>query len=267
MSSQYFDAKLCVDEGRCHVRGLVVVRLRTLARHSLTLKLAGGPEVLKIVKRPIPKPESGWVLIKIKAFGLNRSELYTRQGHSPNVKFPRILGVEAAGIVEEAPGNEFSNGTTVVTATGGMGRDFDGSYAEYTCVPAHQVQAIETNLPFEILGGIPVMLQTVYGSLFQSLQLKKGEHLLVRGGTTSVGLAAATVAKQHGATVSSTSRNAKREALLRDHGADHVFIDNGSISEEVRKVFPDGVDKVLELIGTVSLSDSLRCTKKQGICW
>lgn len=67
----------------------------------------GGPEVLKIEIRPIPKPQNGEVLIRVKAFGLNRSELFTRQGHTPGVRFPRVLGIEAAGVVEEAPPGEF----------------------------------------------------------------------------------------------------------------------------------------------------------------
>lgn len=101
---------------------------------------AGGPEVLKLESRPIPTPKKGQVLIQVKAFGLNRSELFTRQGHSPGVPFPRILGIEAVGIVKEAPGNEFTQGDHVATAMGGLGRQFDGGYAEYTCVPAGQVQ-------------------------------------------------------------------------------------------------------------------------------
>jgi NADPH:quinone reductase-like Zn-dependent oxidoreductase len=96
----------------------------------------GGPKVLKIETRQAPVPREGEVLIRVKAFGLNRSELFTRQGYSPSVKFPRILGIEAVGLVEEAPGNEFQQGDVVATAMGGMGRQFDGSYAEYTCVPA-----------------------------------------------------------------------------------------------------------------------------------
>ena len=95
--------------------------------------------------RPIPVPEHGHVLIRVKAFGLNRSELFTRQGHSPSVSFPRVLGIEAVGIVEAAPGKEFPPGAAVATAMGGMGRQFDGSYAEYTCVPATQVQVRSTS--------------------------------------------------------------------------------------------------------------------------
>src|SRR5579872_4092415 len=107
---------------------------------------AGGPEVLRIESLPIPAPKHGEVLIRVKAFGLNRSELFTRQGHSPNVKFPRVLGIEAVGTVEEAPGGDFKQGDVVATAMGGLGREFDGGYAEYTCVPGNQVQLIRTSL-------------------------------------------------------------------------------------------------------------------------
>jgi NADPH:quinone reductase-like Zn-dependent oxidoreductase len=228
---------------------------------------AGGPEVLKVESRPVPEARDGQVLIRVRAFGLNRSELFTRQGHSPRsaVQFPRVLGIEAVGNVEVAPGGEFKKGDIVATAMGGMGRQFDGGYAEYTCVPVTQVQKLETSLPWETLGALPEMLQTAWGSLFKSLRLEKGDSLLVRGGTTSVGLAAAAIAKKHGVTVAATTRKPARENLLRENGADQVFVDTGQIAEQVREVFPCGVNKVLELVGTTTLIDSLRSTKSRGI--
>jgi NADPH:quinone reductase-like Zn-dependent oxidoreductase len=93
----------------------------------------------------------------------------------------------------------------------------------------------------------------------------KGDRLLIRGGTTSVGLAAATIARSRGAIVSSTSRNPDREELLRKAGADEVFIDTGTIADEVKTRLSGGADKVLELIGTTTLKDSLHCAKQGGI--
>jgi len=226
---------------------------------------AGGPEVLKLERRPVPEPVAGQVLIRVKACGLNRSELFTRQGHSPGVAFPRILGIEAVGLVEASPSGEFAPGDIVATAMGGMGRRFDGGYAEYTLVPAGQVQRLKTDLPWEVLGAVPEMLQTAWGSLFKSLRLQAGERLLIRGGTSSVGLAAAAIAKRHGATVAATTRRADRAELLRQNGADQVFVDDGAIADQVRAAYGDGVDKVLELIGTVTLEDSLRAAAPHGI--
>jgi NADPH:quinone reductase-like Zn-dependent oxidoreductase len=94
------------------------------------------------------------------------------------------------------------------------------------------------------LGALPEMLQTAWGSLFKSLHLGRGERLLVRGGTTSVGLAAAAIAKNHGAVVASITRRPDREQWLRSSGAGQVFADSGAIAEQVKEVFPSGVDKV-----------------------
>ena len=154
---------------------------------AITLR-AGEPNEIELKEIPKPEVKEGWVLIKIKAFGLNRSELYTRQGHSANVKFPRVQGIECVGIVEEDPSDTFQKGQQVAAIMGEMGREFDGGYAEYTLVPSSIVFPFSSSLSWDILGAIPEMFQTVSGSLNEALEIKKGEVLLIRGGTSSIGL-------------------------------------------------------------------------------
>ena len=200
---------------------------------------AGGPEMLKVEPRPVPEPRAGQLLIRVRAFGLNRSELFTRQGHLPGVRSPRILGIEAVGVVEAAmPSSRAS--------------------------PRRRSRWSTPGLPWATPGALPDILQTAWGSLFRSLRLEPGESLLIRGGTTSVGLAAAAIARNHGASVAAMTRTPHRAALLRASGADRVFVDTGTIAPEIRAAYPQGVDKVLELVGTTTLEDSMRCVRPGG---
>ncbi len=226
---------------------------------------AGKPNVIQIQEVLIPDVKSDWILIKVKAFGLNRSELFTRRGDSPGVTFPRIQGIECVGIVENDPSNTYKKGQQVAAIMGGMGRFFDGGYAEYTLVPKEIVFPFKSDLAWEVLGAIPEMFQTVSGSLNLALEIQREETLLIRGGTSSIGMLALQMGKAKGLTVISTTRNPEKKKVLLDNGADHVVIDNGEVSELVREIFPQGVDKVLELIGTTTLKDSLKSIALKGM--
>lgn len=225
----------------------------------------GPPEVLNLEERPVPTPGNGQVLVKVNAFGLNRSELMTRKGYSPGVPFPRVLGIECVGEVVYDPSGTYASGQSVMALMGGMGRDFDGSYAEYTVLPVYLLRPFQSRLPWEVLGAIPELFQTAYGSLFPALASQPGETLLIRGGTSSVGMLAAQLAHLAGLTVVSTTRNPQKESTLRTNGATHVLIDDGQLHQSVRAIFPQGVDKVLDLVGTTTLYDSLQCVKPGGV--
>src|SRR5438270_7684201 len=232
---------------------------------AIVVEHAGAPDVLQIRTHPSPHPRQEWVLIQVKAFGLNRSKMFTRQGHSPSVKFPRVLGIECIGIVEAAPDTTLPVGQTVAAVMGGMGRAYDGGYAEYTLVPASQVIPLQTTLPWELLAAIPETYLTAWGSLFDAMEVQPGQSLVVRGGTSSVGMAAITLAKDRGLQVIATTRTEAKANALRENGADDVVIDTGQIADEVKRRVPGGVNGLLELIGTVTLLDSLQAVAAKGI--
>jgi NADPH:quinone reductase-like Zn-dependent oxidoreductase len=232
---------------------------------AVVLDAPGPPEALRVREVPLPEPRAGWVLIRVKAFGLNRSELHTRLGLAQGVTFPRVLGIEATGVVVAAPEGEFEEGQQVAAMMGGMGRTFDGGYAEFTNVPAAQVIPFDSELDWATLGAIPEMVQTANGSLTVGLDAQPGQTLLIRGGTSSVGMATAILAKDRGLTVLSTTRQRDRVAALEAIGVDHVLVDDGNVAAQARAIVSDGVDAALELVGTNTLPDTLRATAVHGV--
>lgn len=235
---------------------------------AVVVSQPGPPDVLALRELPIPEPSRGQVLIRVKAFGLNRSELHFRRGVATTGSFPRVPGIEATGVVAAAPGGEIAPGTQVMTMMGGMGRSFDGGYAEYVLVPATQVIPFASSLPWSQLGAVPEMLQTADGSLRVGLEAASGQSLLIRGGTSSVGLALAVLGKLRGMEVYSTTRREAARSLLESVGVDHVLIDDGSVAAQVRGIAPEGVDGAVELVGANVLKDTLRSVRPGGtVCF
>jgi NADPH:quinone reductase len=232
---------------------------------AIVVHRPGGPEVLELEDRPIPEASRGWVLVKVRAFGLNRSELITRAGGSGDaVGFPRVLGIECVGEVVDAPGTDLHPGERVIAAMGGMGREFDGGYAQYTLLPTNTVIPVQTTLDWPRLGTVPESFGTAWGSL-DTLSLERRQSILIRGGSSSVGMAAITIAKDRRLEVFATTRQEHKRPALEAAGADHVIIDDGSVAQRVRDVAPEGVDGLLELVGPNTCIDSLKALSSSGI--
>jgi len=227
---------------------------------------AGDPEVLEIRELPIPTVRDGWSLVQVKGAGLNRSELRTRQGHSPSVTFPRVLGIECVGIVAASTDPTLPEGTTVAAVMGEMGRQFDGGYAEYALLPNSLLMPITTTLPWHILAALPETYLTAQGS-FDALRISPGiqGRLLIRGGTSSVGLAAASIASGYGLETAATTRRPDKVDALTAAGVDHVLVDDGgSLASRLHVIWPDGPDHVLDLIGASTAVDSLHLVRRGG---
>ena len=222
---------------------------------------AGGPEQLIYQDVPTPDIKEGWSLVKIKGFGINHSEIFTREGKSPYVQFPRILGIECVGEVAQSSTPALAVGQKVVSIMGEMGRAFDGSYAEYVLLPNEQIYPVHTDLDWTTLAAIPETYYTAFGSL-QQLRIAPQDRVLVRGAGSGVGVAFAQLLKArfphivlHGST-----RNPAKAARLQAVGFDEV------INEAGGKLKTDqSYDKILELVGPATLRDSFSHINEHGI--
>ena len=222
---------------------------------------AGGPEQLIYQDVPMPDVKDGWSLVKIKGFGINHSEIFTREGKSPSVQFPRILGIECVGEVAQSSTPALAVGQKVVSIMGEMGRAFDGSYAEYVLLPNEQIYPVHTDLDWTTLAAIPETYYNAFGSL-QQLRIAPQDRVLVRGAGSGVGIAFAQLLKAqfphvvlHGST-----RNSVKAARLQAVGFDEVITEaDGKLQTDQR------YDKILELVGPATLRDSFSHINEHGI--
>ena len=222
---------------------------------------AGGPEQLIYQDVPTPDIKESWSLVKIKGFGINHSEIFTREGKSLSVQFPRILGIECVGEVAQSSTPALAVGQKVVSIMGEMGRAFDGSYAEYVLLPNEQIYPVYTDLDWTTLAAIPETYYTAFGSL-QQLRIAPQDRVLVRGAGSGVGVAFAQLLKAqfphvvlHGST-----RNPAKATRLQAVGFDEV------ITEADGKIQTDqSYDKILELVGPATLRDSFSHINEHGI--
>lgn len=226
---------------------------------AVVISQAGGPEVLKIEDRPIPKATEDQTVIHIKAFAVHRYEVLTREGGSPSIKFPRVIGVEAVGeVFETSKNSKLTKGQKALVVNGAVGRAFDGSEQEYALVPDEIIHPVDFDGSWTEFANYPETFYTAFGAL-KTTKLQAGQTLLVRGGTTGVGMAALVLAKAMGIKVTSTTRREERRQMLLDMGADDVVIDNdGKLQTD--KTY----DGFLDMVGASVVSDSLAHVKRGG---
>ncbi|WP_320163571.1 zinc-binding dehydrogenase [uncultured Trichococcus sp.] len=223
---------------------------------------AGGPEKLVYTDVPTPKIKEGWSLVKVKGFGINHSEIFTREGKSPSVIFPRILGIECVGVIEKTSDPlHLPIGQKVISIMGEMGRAFDGGYAEFALLPNAQIYPVTTDLSWEELVTIPETYYTAYGSL-QNLQIKPTDRVLVRGGTSGVGIAFLKLLKGKDSKIvveGTTRKLTKRDSLLAA-GFDGV-VEETEGELQTKRTY----DKILELIGPATIKNSFQHINEHGI--
>ena len=222
-------------------------------------KITEGKDIV-LSECPVPEVRPGWVLVKVKAFGLNHSEKLLRLGEirADYIQKPVIPGIECVGEIADPSGSGLAVGQKVAALMGGMGRSFNGSYAEYALLPQRIVFKIDSDLPWEALGAVPETYFTAWGSLFECLHLTPNDILLIRGATCALGYAAIQIAKALGCKVVATTHREEKIPLISE--ADETVLDDGRLTGKVH-----GVTKALDLIGPRNLRDTLTAVEKGGI--
>ncbi len=222
----------------------------------------GGPEVLKIEERSVPKAGIGEVLIRVSAFGINRPDIAQREGRypAPNGVPEDILGLEVAGFIEAVgEGVErWKTGDKVCALLAG------GGYAEYAVAPAEQCLPIPENLSFEEVAALPETFFTVWTNVFDRAHFQKGETVLIHGGTSGIGVAAIQMIKAMEGQVAVTVGSEEKRKVAEDLGADLVINYKTQDFEEVIKEQFEGVDIILDMIGGDYTPKNIRLLNEEG---
>ena len=226
----------------------------------LTQPTKGTDVCLSEVRVPGVKP--GWVLVRVKAFGMNHSEQILREFEIEKeyIHKPIIPGIECVGEIEDPSDSGLVRGQKIAALMGGMGRSFDGSYAQYALLPVHHVFPVESGLSWEEMAAIPETYFTAWGSLFQCLRLTAKDKLLVRGATCALGYVAIQLARALGCVVVGTTHRESKLQLLQEAGCDECILDEGSLQGKV-----SGITRALELIGIRTVKDTMMSMEQGGI--
>jgi len=255
---------------------------------ALVVKEFGGPLIADDV--PVPQPNADEVLIRVKACAIDQFDLTIRDGKFPTAKTPIILGHEIAGVVESVGANvdNFQTGDRVTSTLyltcgrcrycltgreticadfkGYIGIHTPGAYAEYTTIPAVNLVKIPESISFPQGSVLANAIGTPYHALTKRARLQPGERIIVTGAGGGVGVHVIQLAKMMGAFVMAVDIGEEKLSLARELGADVVFdASTGDFSETAREwTNGEGVEVVLELVGTKTFESSLKSLSRGG---
>jgi NADPH2:quinone reductase len=218
----------------------------------------GGPEVLELreVERPIPRP--GEVLIRVIAAGLNRSDIYSRMSAAYGMTGPEIPGLEVSGVIEScgAGVTRWKPGDAVCALVNG------GGYAEYVAVPAGQCMPAPEGLSLEEAAALPETVFTVWLNVYRTAGLRAGEHFLVHGGSSGIGVTAIQLAVALGIDVYTTAGTDEKCRWCESLGAKKAInYKTADFEEELRTV---GFDVILDMTGGDFTAKNLRLLREEG---
>jgi NADPH2:quinone reductase len=215
---------------------------------AIEIREPGPPQVLRAVRRPLPQPKAGEVLIRVTAAGVNRPDVLQRKGLYPAPPGASdIPGLEVAGVVV-AVGEGVTDpalGARVCALLAG------GGYAEYATAPAVQCLPAPTQLSLEEAAAIPETFFTVWFNVFERARLRSGETLLVHGGASGIGTSAILLGKAFGARLVVTAGTAAKCAACRELGADHAinYHEQDFVEATLRATDGRGADVILDMVG------------------
>jgi NADPH2:quinone reductase len=231
---------------------------------AIRVRQFGGPEVLELEEVRTPKPDTGQVLVRVRAVGVNPYDTYMRAGtYAIKPQLPYTPGSDAAGTVEAVgPGvTKVKPGDRVYTA-----RTLTGAYAEYALALEEQVHPLPENISFEQGAGVWVPYGTAYHAIHHFAKARAGETVLVHGASGGVGTASVQIAHAMGLTVFGTAGTDKGLDLVKREGAHQAFNHaKPGYQEEIMKAATGrGVDVILEMLANVNLGGDLKMLALQG---
>ena len=222
---------------------------------------SGGPDVLRLVDRPVPEPRAGEVLVRVAAAGVNRPDIMQRQGkYPPPPGASDIPGLEIAGDIVRSTVADLPEGEQVCALVSG------GGYAEFCAVPSVQCLRVPAGVSVDEAAAIPETFFTVWTNLFDRGGLRRGERALIHGGTSGIGTTAIQLGREFGATMFATAGSKAKCAACERLGAARAidYRHDDFVAAVKDATNGEGVDVVLDIVGGEYLQRNLACLRLNG---